>query len=104
MASETGSSSTDYITSKDALAGSGDPNAVVHFTVDGVANAATATANSSGAWSFTPAGLADGTHAIVASETDAAGNTGTASLAFTRSEERRVGKEGLPSGTGSYSI
>ena len=33
--SDTGSSSTDKITSNDALTGSGDPNAVVHFTVDG---------------------------------------------------------------------
>ena len=33
--SDTGSSSTDKITSNDELTGSGDPNAVVHFTVDG---------------------------------------------------------------------
>jgi Ca2+-binding RTX toxin-like protein len=34
-------------------------------------------------WTFTPSGLADGVHTILASETDAAGNTGTASLTFT---------------------
>ena len=36
-----------------------------------------------GAWSFTPSGLVDGAHTIVASQTDAFGNTGTASLSFT---------------------
>ena len=46
--SDTGSSSTDKITSNDELTGSGDPNAVVHFTVDGKSIAATATANGSG--------------------------------------------------------
>src|SRR5207247_931763 len=33
LANDTGSSSTDGITSNDTLTGSGDPNAVVHFTV-----------------------------------------------------------------------
>ena len=83
LATDTGSSSTDKITANDTLTGSGDPNAVVHFTVDGKAIAGTATANASGVWSYTPTGLADGSHTIVASETDAAGNTGTASLTFT---------------------
>jgi Ca2+-binding RTX toxin-like protein len=71
------------ITSDPTLTGTADPNAVVHFTVDGSVIAATATANSSGAWSFTPTGLADGQHTIVASETNAAGSTDTASLTFT---------------------
>ncbi len=83
LANDTGSSSTDKVTSNGTLSGSGDANAVVHFTVDGNAIGQTATANASGVWSFTPTGLADGTHTIVASETDAAGNTGTASVAFT---------------------
>ena len=83
LSKDTGSSSTDKITSSDILTGSGDPNAVVHFTVDGTASASTSTANASGAWTFAPTGLADGTHTIVASETDAAGNTGTTSLTFT---------------------
>ncbi|WIM14421.1 Ig-like domain-containing protein [Enhydrobacter sp.] len=65
------------------LTGTGDADATVHFTVDGGAIAATAIADSSGAWSFTPTGLADGAHIVVASETDAAGNTGSVSLAFT---------------------
>jgi Bacterial Ig-like domain len=83
LISDTGASSSDGITSNDALTGTADPNAVVHFTVDGKAVSATATANASGVWTFTPTGLADGTHTVVASETNAAGNTGTASLTFT---------------------
>ena len=43
----------------------------------------TTIASASGAWSYTPTGLANGAHTLVASETDAAGNTGSASLAFT---------------------
>ncbi len=83
LASDTGISASDKITADPALTGTGDPGAVVHFTVDGKAIAATATADASGAWSFTPTGLTDGAHTIVASETNAAGVTGTASLAFT---------------------
>ena len=83
LANDTGSSSTDKITSNPALTGSGDANAIVRFTVDGSAIAATATADASGAWSFTPTGLVNGSHTVVASETDAAGNTASASLTFT---------------------
>ena len=56
---------------------------MVHFTIDGSAIATTVTATAAGAWSFTPSGLADGAHTIVASQTDSFGNTGTASLSFT---------------------
>jgi Bacterial Ig-like domain len=48
LSKDTGSSSTDKITSNDTLTGMGDPNAVVHFTVDGHAVTGTATANASG--------------------------------------------------------
>jgi Ca2+-binding RTX toxin-like protein len=82
LSNDTGASSTDRITSNAALAGTADPNAVVHFTLDGNAIAPTATADATGAWSFTPVGLGDGTHTIVASETSA-GGTGSASLSFT---------------------
>src|ERR1700681_3859177 len=82
LVSDTGSSSTDKITSNDALTGSGDPNAVVTLK-EGAVTLGTATANASGVWSFTPVGLSDGAHTIVASETDVAGNTGSASLTFT---------------------
>jgi hypothetical protein len=83
LAIDTGSSATDHITSNDAITGSGLANTVVHFTIDGVASATTVTANAQGGWSFTPSGLADGAHTIVASQTDSFGNTGTASLSFT---------------------
>ena len=45
----------------------------------------TTTADGGGAWNFTPAGLglADGTYLLTATETDLAGNTGSASLSFT---------------------
>ena len=80
---DTGSSSSDRITSNDALTGSGLANTVVHFSIDGSAIATTVTADATGAWSFTPSGLSDGAHTIVASQTDTFGNTGTASLSFT---------------------
>ena len=82
LANDTGSSSTDKITSNPTLTGTGDANAVVHFTVDGNAIATTAIADALGAWTFTPTGLANGTHTVVASETDAAGNSTSTSLTF----------------------
>ena len=83
LTTDTGVSASDKITNNDTLKGGGDPNAVVQFIVDGNPIAATTTASSTGAWTFMPTGLADGQHTVVASETDAAGNTGTASLTFT---------------------
>ena len=80
---DSGTSSSDRITSSDALSGTGLANTVVHFTIDGSPIATTVTADAQGTWSFTPAGLADGPHTIVASQTDGFGNTGTASLSFT---------------------
>src|SRR6266446_2312385 len=97
LASDTGSSSTDKITAIPARTGTADPNAVVHFPVDGSAVAATATANASGVWSFTPSGLANGAHTIVASETNTAG-TGTASLSFSLDTKVPVVTEKLASG------
>ena len=82
LKNDTGSSSTDMITKDGTLIGSGDADVIVHFTVDGSPIADTTTADASGNWKFTPTGLTDGLHTIVASETDAAGNTGTASLTF----------------------
>ena len=48
---------------------------------DGSTVLGTATANASGAWSYTTAALSGGTHAVTATATDVAGNTGVASLA-----------------------
>ena len=83
LAIDTGNSASDHITSNDALSGTGLASTAVHFTIDGSAIATTVTADATGAWSFTPSGLADGAHTIVASQTDSFGNTGTASLSFT---------------------
>ena len=66
-----------------ALKGTGLANTAVHFTIDDSPVATTVTADTQGAWSFTPTNLADGTHTIVTSQTDAFNNTGTASLSFT---------------------
>ncbi|MCK1437477.1 Ig-like domain-containing protein [Bradyrhizobium sp. 15] len=65
------------------MSGTGLANTVVHFTIDGSPIAATVTTDAQGAWSFTPSGLGDGSHTIVASQTDSFGNTGSASLSFT---------------------
>ena len=101
LKNDTGTSATDKITSDPTVTGSGDPNAVVHFTVDASSIAATATAASNGAWTFTPIGLADGSHTIVASETDAAGNTGSASLTFTLDTTAPAVTEQLKNDTGT---
>jgi uncharacterized repeat protein (TIGR03803 family) len=82
LANDTGSSSSDKITSNDALTGIGLANTAVHFTIDGSPIVTSVTADAQGAWSFTPSGLTDGTHTIVASQTDSIGNTGTATTSF----------------------
>jgi T5SS/PEP-CTERM-associated repeat protein len=83
LANDTGVSSSDRLTNDPSLAGTGDANATVHFTIDGKPVADTAIADANGKWTFDPSGLSDGSHTIVASETDVAGNTGSASLGFT---------------------
>jgi hypothetical protein len=82
LAHDTGSSATDAITSDPTLVGTASPGSVVHFTVDGSAVGSTATANGSGAWTYSP-NLSDGAHTIVAGATDGSGNTTAASLTFT---------------------
>jgi Ca2+-binding RTX toxin-like protein len=81
LAHDTGASATDRITADAALTGLGDPDALVTIR-NGDAVLGTTTAGADGRWSFTPT-LADGTYTLTASETNAAGTTGTASLAFT---------------------
>jgi Ca2+-binding RTX toxin-like protein len=84
LKNDTGSSSTDNISSDATLTGSGGsiPGAVVTLTIDGH-SPVTATADGLGAWNYSPSGLADGNHTVVVTETDSAGNAGTASLTFT---------------------
>ncbi len=82
LAHDTGSSATDKITNNDALTGAAAANSSVVIK-NGATTLATVAANASGVWSYTPTGLADGAHTLTASQTDAWGNTGTASLTFT---------------------
>ena len=72
LSNDTGVSSHDLVTFDPTLAGGGNPNAVVSFTVDGVPLIQTVTADATGAWTFTPV-LADGTYTVVASETKLGG-------------------------------
>jgi hypothetical protein len=81
LANDTGVSASDQVTSDDTLSGSSDPNAIVTLKEAG-AVLGTAMADGGGNWSFSPKGLADGTHRIIASETDLAGNVGLGSLVF----------------------
>ena len=76
------SMSTGQNTFAAAITGTGDPNAIVTFKLDGNAIAATAIGDSTGKWAFTMPGLSNGSHTVVASEIDSAGNIGTASLPF----------------------
>ena len=66
----------DRITSDPMVSGTGSPNATITISVDG-APPISVVADAGGVWSFTPT-LADGVHTLTASETDAAGNTGSA--------------------------
>jgi hypothetical protein len=81
LARDTGASATDRITYDPTLAGTGDPFAIVTLTEGGVP-VGTATADATGAWIFAPVNLSQGSHTIIASETNAAG-AGQASLTFT---------------------
>ena len=91
LARDTGSSATDKITSNPTLNGTGDANALVTLT-KGTTVLGTTTANATGAWSFTPStGLVQGANTLTASETDAAGNTGSSSLTFTYDTQPATG-------------
>ena len=93
LASDTGISATDRITSNPAIKGTGQANTAVTIK-EGGTTLGTTTAGGTGAWSFTPAGLADGAHALSATQTDQAGNTGSATLNFTLDQDRAGGKRG----------
>jgi Bacterial Ig-like domain/RTX calcium-binding nonapeptide repeat (4 copies) len=66
------------------IAGMAEANATVNIYNNGTTLLGTATANGSGAWSFTPiTALTDDTYSLTATATDLAGNEGTASTAQT---------------------
>ena len=60
------------------LTGTAEANSTVKV-YDGATLLGTVTANGSGAWSYTTAALANGSHSLTATATDAAGNTSAAS-------------------------
>lgn len=99
LASDTGVSATDKITSHDTLTGTADPNAVVQIAL-GSTVLGNATASASGVWSFTPVTLAKGQYTVTASETNAAGLTGSANLAFTLDTTAPVVTSDMVSGSG----
>ena len=76
LVSDTGSSSTDRITSNPAVRGHGDANTLVTVK-EGATVLGTTMADIAGNWNFAPIGLADGAHTFTATQTDLAGNTGT---------------------------
>ena len=63
------------------LTGTAEANSTVKV-FDGATLLGTATANGSGAWSFTTGTLSNAAHSFTATATDAAGNTGVASAAL----------------------
>jgi hypothetical protein len=74
----------DGITNDNTLTFTGTAAAGATVSVyDGATLLGAATANGSGAWSFTTGALADATHSLTARASDAAGNTSAASAALT---------------------
>src|SRR5450631_1960903 len=73
----------DGITDANVLTvtGSAEANSTVKV-YDGATLLGSATANGSGAWTYTTAALSNGGHSLTATATDAAGNTGVASSAM----------------------
>ncbi len=76
------STSANNVTANDVLSGTADANAVVTL-IEGSTVLGSTTANASGVWSFTPTGLSQNVQTVTATETNAAGLTGSASLSFT---------------------
>ena len=70
------------------LTGTAEANSTVKV-YDGATLLGSATANGSGAWSYTTAALANGAHSLTATATDAAGNTSAASTALERHHRHR---------------
>ena len=63
LVADTGSSSSDRITSNPAVKGTGQANTLVTIKEGGTV-LGTTTADGTGAWSFTPTGLANGAHTL----------------------------------------
>lgn len=80
LGSDSGSSSTDFVTNVAAntLSGTGEPGATIVLTRGGT-QIGTATVNASGTWTSTGFTLTAGSQSITATATDDIGNTATAS-------------------------
>ncbi len=80
IASDSGASSTDNLTSDTTptLTGTAEAGATVEL-FDGASSLGTTVASGGGAWSLTTGVLTEGSHSLTATATDAAGNTGPAS-------------------------
>ena len=100
LAHDTG---TNNVTSNDALTGTADANATVTLT-EGSTVLGSTTANASGVWAFTPTGLAQGAQTVTASETNAAGLTGSSSLTFTYDTTAPTVTEALAHSTGANNV
>jgi ELWxxDGT repeat protein len=100
LAADTGSSALDQLTSSAILTGAAEANGTVTVS-DGTSVLGTTTATAGGTWNFTPIGLTDGSYTLTASETDLAGNTGSASLSFVLDTTLPVVTEALASDTGA---
>ncbi|MBV8092477.1 MAG: hypothetical protein JO110_04440, partial [Acetobacteraceae bacterium] len=103
LSNDTGTSSTDGITADDSLSGTASANATVKI-LNGSTQIAVATADASGKWSVPKSvlNLKDGTYTLTASETDLAGNTGTAQVTFsldTQAPKPTVGQIVASNGT-----
>jgi hypothetical protein len=73
----------DHITNVNTvtLTGAAEANSTVKV-YDGATLLGSATANGSGAWTYTTAALSNGAHSLTATATDAAGNISSASSAM----------------------
>src|SRR4051794_19838592 len=102
LVSDTGGSAADNITSNPAITGVGQANTLVTIK-EGGTTLGTVMADGTGAWSFTPIGLFDGAHTLSATQTDAAGNTGTVMLSFTLDKAAPAVSMALVADTGGSS-
>ncbi|MFL5251655.1 MAG: Ig-like domain-containing protein [Rhodopila sp.] len=103
LVSDTGSSSTDNITSNPAVKGTGPAYTTVTVK-EGATILGTMLSSNVGAWSFNLTSLAEGMHTLTASETDPAGNTGSATLTFTLDRAAPAVSMALVSDTGLSAI
>ncbi|MFT3786743.1 MAG: Ig-like domain-containing protein [Tepidisphaeraceae bacterium] len=110
ITTDTGTSSTDRITSDNTLilSGTAEASSTVTITRVGTGVIGTVTANASGAWSYDYTGttLADGTYTFTATAADAAGNVSAGSANFVVVVDRTAAAPtftGISDDTGSSS-